>query len=146
MPRLDSPEDVREEKQQVAEIGNDPMNEDYDDDMDIGLDLQRGTKRPRDSLPVSNLSPGTSGKSKSNSFDLMGFTVQRRATGYDLSPVNASRMKSKSKLKRVRREVGSDDDGDDEEGFLSWEGDGKAITGEMRMKGDEDEEDLDLGF
>ncbi|KAF8426097.1 hypothetical protein BGX38DRAFT_1147143 [Terfezia claveryi] len=147
MPILDSPEVTqKKEKEVVVEYGHDSMDED-DDDMDMGLDLHRGTKRPRDSMST-NLSPGTNGKSKSNSFDLMGFTSG--SVGKDTmmgglhvgSLVSGSQMlgmKNKSKSKRVRREVDFGDDGDDEEGFLSWEGGtegGEAV----------EDEDLDLGF
>lgn len=147
MPILDSPEIMqKKEKEVVFEYGHDFMDED-DDDMDMGLDLHRGTKRPRDSMST-NLSPGTNGKSKSNSFDLMGFTSgsvgkDTMIGGHHVSSlVSGSQMlgmKNKSKSKRVRRDVDFGDDGDDEEGFLSWEGGtegGEAV----------EDEDLDLGF
>ncbi|KAF8420721.1 hypothetical protein EV426DRAFT_242139 [Tirmania nivea] len=149
MPAFDFPEVVQ--KEEVVVDGPDSMHED-DDDMDMGLDLQRGTKRPRDSMST-NLSQGTNGKSKSNSFELMGFTSgtigqNRMTSGYAVSPGSGSQMlamKNKSKSKRVRRDVDCEDDGDDEEGFLSWEGETKGNEGGLNGKV-EDEEDLDLGF
>jgi len=152
MPRLGFPEVVQKKEKVVIEVDHDPMDEgDYgDDDVDMGLDLQRGAKRPRDSMST-NLSPGIYERGKSNSFDLMGFTAEaigqnRMVNGYAVSPASCERMlgvRYKSKSKKARRDVGSDG-GDDDEGFLSWEGETKG--GEGGIKGRVEDEDLDLGF
>ena len=116
-------------------------------DLDMGLDLQRGVKRPRASVCLC------SAKSRPNGLDSVGLTgtppSQNTTSGFDLTTGGV-----KLENKRVRREGVSDSDegsGRDED-FLSW-GDGGArslgVGGESfsRVRGEEDDaKDLDLGF